>query len=268
MGSVGMAILAALAGLLIGGLVNVLADDLPAREPVRRPHYPDGTPRRPAAWLGVLAFLTGQRASPGGARLSWRHPVAEIALAAIFGLIGLAFPMDVERLFLLAFLAILMLVTVIDVEHRLILFVVILPACLLAIGAAIVSPEPPPDLGEALLGGLLGFVVYFAIFVGGIGFSNLMASMRGEPLGEIAFGFGDVMLATLSGLLLGWQAFLFALMITIFVGAAGAVLFLLSRAVLRRTYVMFTALPYGPYIVLGTVIMLIWREEVRALLLR
>lgn len=145
---------------------------------------------------------------------------------------------------------------------------VILPACVLAIVAAIVSPEPPPDLGQALLGGLLGFVIYFAIFLGGIGFSNLMASMRGEPLGEIAFGFGDVMLAVLSGLLLGWQAFIFALMITVFLGAAGAVLFLISRAVLRQAYVMFTALPYGPYIVLGTAIMLIWRDEVRALLLR
>ncbi len=268
MGNLGIALITALAGLLIGGGVNVLADDLPARAPVRPPHYPDGTPRRPSAWLGLLAFLTGQRASPGGARLSWRHPVVEIALAVIFGLIALAFPMDVERLFLLVFLAILMLVTVIDVEHRLILFVVILPACVLAIVAAIVSPEPPPDLGQALLGGLLGFVIYFAIFLGGIGFSNLMASMRGEPLGEIAFGFGDVMLAVLSGLLLGWQAFIFALMITVFLGAAGAVLFLISRAVLRQAYVMFTALPYGPYIVLGTAIMLIWRDEVRALLLR
>jgi prepilin signal peptidase PulO-like enzyme (type II secretory pathway) len=95
-----------------------------------------------------------------------------------------------------------------------------------------------------------------------------MSAMRGEEIGEVAFGFGDVMLGMLSGLLLGWQAFLFGFMITLFLGAAGAVLYLLSRLVTRTGYAMFTALPYGPYIVLGTVIMMLWREEVRAFLLR
>lgn len=260
-------LLVGLVGILVGGLVNALADDLPQRTAVRLPHYPDETPRPPIAWLGSLAFVTGRRSSPDGARLTWRYPAVEIALGVIYALLVAANPLDAERLFQLVFLAILMLVTVIDIEHRLILFVVIVPACGLALLAAALVPVPPPDLGEALLGGLVGFGVYFAIFLGGVGFSALMASMRGEEIPEVAFGFGDVLLATLSGMLLGWQAFLFALMITIFLGAAGAVLYLFSRVVIRRPYAMFTALPYGPYIVLGTVIMMLWRDEVRAFLL-
>ena len=260
-------LLVGLVGVLVGGLINALADDLPQRTELRRPHYPDDAPRSGLAWLGSLAFLTGQRSSPEGARLSWRYPVVEIGLGLIYGLIVAAHPLDAERLFQLVFLAILMLVMVIDIEHRLILFVVIVPACGLALLAAIVSPVPPPDLGDALLGGVVGFAVYFVIFLGGIGFSALMAAMRGEEIPEVAFGFGDVLLATLSGMLLGWQAFLFALMITIFLGAAGAVLYLFSQVVIRRPYALFTALPYGPYIVLGTVIMLLWRDEVRAFLL-
>jgi leader peptidase (prepilin peptidase)/N-methyltransferase len=265
--SILIVLLVGLVGVLAGGLVNALADDLPERTTLRPPHYADDTPRPPIAWLGILALVTGHRASPEGARLTWRYPVVEIVLGVVYALLAAAHPLDGAQLFQLVFLAILMLVMVIDIEHRLILFVVILPACVLALLAAALVPVPPPDLGDALLGGLVGFGVYFAIFLGGVGFSALMASMRGEEIPEVAFGFGDVLLATLSGMLLGWQAFLFALMITIFLGAAGAVLYLFSRMVIRRPYAMFTALPYGPYIVLGTVIMMLWRDEVRAFLL-
>jgi hypothetical protein len=45
-------------------------------------------------------------------------------------------------------------------------------------------------------------------------------------------------------------------------GAIGAVLFLLGRGLRRRGYSLFTALPYGPYIVLGTVLMLLFSDEV------
>ena len=256
------ALLVGVVGVLAGAVVNVLADDLPNREPVRLPHYPDGAPRPPAAWLGISAFLTGHRASPDGAKLSWRHPLVEVSLGIIYALIALGFPLDAQTAFYLLILAVMMLITVIDLEHKLILFVVIIPASVLAIIESALLPVPPPALGDALLGGLLGLGVYGAIFVGGIGFSSLMGTS------EIAFGFGDVMLGMFCGLLVGWQAFLFALMLTIFIGALGAVLYLLIRFILRRQYAMFTALPYGPYMVLGTVIMLLWRDEVRDFLLR
>ncbi len=73
------------------------------------------------------------------------------------------------------------------------------------------------------------------------------------------------MLATLSGLMLGWRGFIFAALITVFAGAVGAVLYMAGRAVIGR-YRRFTPLPYGPYIVLGTLVMLLFREEVQDLL--
>ncbi len=256
-----IALLAGVAGVLAGGVVNVLADDLPQRETLHRPHYADGAPRPPIAWLGLLALFSGRRTSPTGSKLSWRHPAVEASLGLLFALVTLAFPLDGQRMFYLLFLAILVLITVIDLEHRLILFVVIVPTCLLAVFESVLFPEPPPDLRDALIGGLVGFGIYFVIFLGGIAFLALTGTS------EVAFGFGDVMLATLSGLLLGWRAFFLALVITVFLGAGGAVLYLASRVVLRSRYRLFTPIPYGPYIVLGTVIMLFWREEVRALLL-
>jgi leader peptidase (prepilin peptidase)/N-methyltransferase len=165
-----------------------------------------------------------------------------------------------QAFFHLIFLTILLLITVIDLEHKLILFVVIVPSCLIAVLASVLVPSSPPDLGDALGGGLAGFFVFFLMFLGGLGFSRLIHT------DEIAFGFGDVMLGTLSGLILGWQALIFALFLTIFLGAGGAILYLGSRMILHNRYSWFTAIPYGPYIALSTVLVMLWREEIRALI--
>jgi len=78
-------------------------------------------------------------------------------------------------------------------------------------------------------------------------------------LDEVAFGFGDVMLATVSGLMLGWQALLFAVMIAVLAGGAGALLFIIVQMFVKKDYEFLTALPYGQYIVFGTLVMMLWR---------
>src|SRR5436190_7344838 len=75
---------AAFAGLLIGGVINLFADDLPHTSLVRRPHYADGSPRPIIAWFGLAAFVTGKRTGPEGKAMSWRYPVVEAATALLF----------------------------------------------------------------------------------------------------------------------------------------------------------------------------------------
>ncbi len=267
-----MPVLAALVGVLVGAIVNALADYLPrARFAVAAedasaavplwPHYPDGARRPLAAWSGLIAVLGGGRSSANGSRLTWRHPAVELFLALAYAAIVATLGWSLQTTFYLTFVAILTLVTVIDVEHRLVLFVVILPACLLAILEAAIVPEPPPTLRDSLQGGALGLGLYLAMYAGGLLFSRVSRT------NEVAFGFGDVMLGTLSGLLLGWQPLFFALVLTIFFGAIGALAFLLSKLVSRTGYSLFTALPYGPYIVAATLVLMFWRDEIGTWLL-
>lgn len=295
-----LALAAALLGIVIGGALNVLADDLPMRRTPGRPHYPDGTPRAPSAWLGILAFLTGQREPPPGAeprpafssvslpnaagisasestpdasppagaapppgrRLSWRYPLVEIALGLAYGAMALAFRDERSLPIWMVYVAVLLLVTVIDVEHRLILFAVIVPASVFAlIVAAVAPPDPERSFGYYVISGLVGFAVYFVMFLGGVLFSAAT-----QP-GAIAFGFGDVMLGALSAIMIGWRAFIFAALITVFAGAVGALLYILALQVMRRRHRWFTPLPYGPYIVIGTLIMLLFREQVQDMLI-
>jgi leader peptidase (prepilin peptidase)/N-methyltransferase len=254
-----IALIAGLVGLLVGGLINALADDLPARQNPRLPHYPDGTPRPPVVWLGVVAFMTGRRASPGKtpACLSWRHPITEIVTALAFFGLALGFKGEPNLPVWFIYLAILLLITVIDVEHRLILFVVIIPSCVFALLVAAIAPEDGKSFSEYLVGGAAGFLIFLVMFLGGIVFTVLS---RHEA---VAFGFGDVMLATLSGLILGWRGLLPAVFITVFAGAIGAWIFIIGRLLMGRGHRWFTPLPYGPYIVLGTLIVLLFREQVK-----
>jgi len=309
-----MAAVAAIVGIVVGGVINILADDLPVRRTPGLPHYPDGSPRPRSAWLGLTAFLTGQRTSPapdpaeavesGGQvdepqaveeqsletpgleqavslrgedseaalpleaepgvpaprpsrRLGWRHPLVEIGMGAAYAALVLGYPHERNLPVWFVYLAILLLITVIDIEHRLILFVVIVPSCAFALLVGALSPEHGRPFAEYLVGGAVGFGLFFAMFLGGGLFS---AAVQRD---EVAFGFGDVMLATLSGFMLGWRAFIFAALITVFVGAFGSLLYMIGRALVRRHYRWFTPLPYGPYIVFGTLVMLLFREQVQ-----
>ncbi len=263
-------ILVALAGWIAGVIVNALSDDLPQRASPKLPHYSDGTPRPLIAWSGILAFIFNKRASPNGARLRWRYPLTEITTIVLFLMTLFTFQDDVQMtlpqfVIYLLYMAIFMLITVIDLEHRLILFVVIIPSCLLALADAILI-DYGPDLGEAILGALLGFGIFFLLYLGGFIFTALLSSIRNSKIEEVAFGYGDVMLITLSGLILGWQSLIIAMFITVFLGALGAIVYLIVRRLAGRHYSLFTPLPYGQYIVIATILMLLFAPEIAGLL--
>ncbi|MCQ3929277.1 MAG: hypothetical protein DPW16_02365 [Chloroflexi bacterium] len=225
------------------------------------PTYPDGSPRAKITWSGLLAFLTGKRSSDTGSKLRWRHPITEVVMAVLFGFIILNWPDNERRFVWMIYLTILILVTIIDLEHRIIITPVILVACILAFILALVAPESDRDFVDYIAGGGLGLGLFLVMFWGGGIFSSVVASARGEELNEVAFGFGDVYVATMCGLMIGWQAFIFAAIITVFLGALGGILFLIAQT-LRGGYDAFTPLPYGQYIIIGTIIMMLWRSEI------
>ncbi|MCU0511902.1 MAG: A24 family peptidase [Anaerolineae bacterium] len=278
-------IAALIVGFLAGVLVNALSDDLPYRRRPARPTYADGTPRPLLAWSGLLAFATGQRRpavpAPNPARqrgepaaLSWRYPLTEL-LTMFLMVLMIHAALHEPRMSLLQvvfwglYMVMFALVVVIDIEHKLILFVVVIPSAGLALLNVILTPETatPTTLENAFWGAVAGFVPFFILYQGGFIFTYIMGQVRGQRIDTVAFGYGDVMLMTLSGLLLGLDRTIIGLFITVFLGAAGALGYMLLRLVLRERYSLFTAIPYGPYIVAASVLMLLYGAQVRVALL-
>ncbi len=153
------------------------------------------------------------------------------------------------------------LVVVIDIEHRLILH----PVSLVGAGLAALIGWWNHGLVPTLAGGLAGFGLMFLLYKFGEVFTRVSSRLRGEPIDEVALGFGDVNLAGILGLLLGWPVILLGLILAILAGGIYSLAYLLLSLVVGR-YSSFEAMPYAPYLILAAGLLLFFPGVARTLL--
>lgn len=256
-----MVFLYALLGLLVGAAINLLADQLPRwRRLYRTPFCPYcDQPRPPWAWVSTLAYLRFKpECEQCSAPISWRHLVVEVGTAVLFGFLWSRYGAGEEMVYLLPYTvysAIFCLVLVIDLEHKLILNVVLYPAWGLALLGSLLHPTPY-FYRLALLGGAVGFGILFLIYLAGEVFVKVVSRMRGKPIHAVAFGFGDVRLGLFIGLILGFPEVLTAIFVAVLLGGLAGVLYWFVRALILRRYSLFTAIPYGPFLIIGAMVMM------------
>jgi leader peptidase (prepilin peptidase)/N-methyltransferase len=229
-------------GLLVGGLVNQLGSDLPIRRSLTRPHCPYCGRERPQwQWLSLPAYLIGRAGCPScGAPISLRHPLVEIGLAVAYGYLWIVLGPSVRLILYLLYSIIFALVLITDLERRLILNVVIYPAILIAVAASFFTPGM--TWWSALGGGAIGLVFFLGAALVGNAF-----------FGSGALGGGDVKLAAFVGLITGFPLVIEALVLTLFIGAGVSLILLVTRMRGLRDYI-----PYGPFLVAGAVLTLLW----------
>jgi leader peptidase (prepilin peptidase)/N-methyltransferase len=252
-----------LLGLLIGGLLNVLADYLPRREPPGAPACAFCKKPRPwPNWLAVTTYLLARgRCAYCGARIPLRHLLTELATALLFAFLWQRYGPSTRLFFETIYTAIFVLLFVTDLEHRLILHVTTLPAIALAIAGSFFLGRERYSWRLALLGGLVGFLLVWGLYLFGRLFVRLVERLRDQQISEVAFGFGDVTLVTFIGLVVGFPNVIFALLLGVLLGGAGGAVYWLVKAVVRRDYSLFTAIPYGPFLIAGGWNFMIWGQE-------
>lgn len=231
----------AVVGLLVGAGLNLLADSLPTRTRLRRPYcaHCDAT-HRPVAWLATTGYIFARGACAScGAPLRLRSVAVELGTAVVFGYLYIRYGLTGHTLLLSVYMTILILITVIDLEHRLILNRVIGPAILLALVAGPFTPGL--NWRQMLVGGVTGFVLFY------------LAAML-YPGG---MGAGDVKLAAFVGLITGFPAVFVALLVTVFAGGLISLLLVVTRIRSRSDYI-----PYGPFLVIGGVYALLWGQPI------
>lgn len=239
-----------LVGFILGIVINAMADNLPHRRlPLPARCESCGGPRRAASWSGLVAFFVGARSCPYcGVRRSVRAPLVEVAAAA--GAVLLYFQEPAPQVYWPSLFVgvVFLLIVVIDIEHRLILHAVTGPSALVVgiLGAI----DPHLGLTRTLLGGVAGFAIVLGLYLLGILFARALSRARGQPLDEVAFGFGDVTLAGLIGLAVGWPGVLVALLYGVLAGGLFSLVYIIVMAI-RRRYTPFMPIPYGPFLILG-----------------
>lgn len=139
----------------------------------------------------------------------------------------------------LVLLALLLVLTATDLEQRRLPHLVLDPLILLA--AVFVPVNPGVDPVMALLGATAAVA-----FLG-----TLAVVVRG------GLALGDLYLVAPIGLMLGWPAIFSALFAAAFLSAGASLVLLATRRVGMRSYI-----PFGPFLVAGAVLVLLFDERV------
>lgn len=240
-----------LLGWAVGALVNYLADVLPWKRRFTAPFCVHC--QQPMPWQTY--FFYPRRCPACGKRRTWRTWFVEIVYIACVILLWNK-PLELlgfwGGLFLLAYFGV---VVVIDIEYKLILH----PVSIFGAVMGLVIGIYLHGLKSALLGGAVGYGIMFLLYGLGAGWLKLVNRMRGQNVDDVALGFGDVNLSGILGLILGFPGILLGLILAVFIGGAVSLIYLLVMLALRK-YRLFAAIPYGPFLIAGTVVLIFFRE--------
>lgn len=230
-----------LLGPLLGPLLGLIVDRSVEREsPQPFLRCPECSKRIETPFpVPVMAWFAR---CPEGHR-SWRYPATDLGAGLLFAVAGWTFGWSWQLIPYLIFFAALVVASVVDLEHKLLLDIFTFPMLLFGL-FAVLALSGPNDFDAGIAPALWAGGLYLAFFY---------LAHRVYPPG---MGFGDVKLAPSLGLFIGWMT------ADVFVGVrlmmSAVILALLSGAIIgmiaQRT--RKAEVPFGPFMVLGAVVMI------------
>ena len=225
-------VVAGLLGAIVGSFLNVVIHRLPRGESLVQPRS-----RCPECGAQISAYdnvpvlswlLLRGRCRHCGARISPRYPAVELLTALAFAAVVAIRGLDEDLLVELPFVAALIAMAGIDLDHKIVPNRIVLPAAVWAIaGVAVVALE---DLPEHLIAGAAAFAF-------------LLLAALAYPAG---MGMGDVKLAGAMGLFLGLSVAP-ALLVAFAAGSIVGVAMILREGGGARK----KGVPFAPFLALG-----------------
>ncbi len=235
-------------GLIVGSFSNVCINRIPKNESIIYPasHCPKCRSKiKPVDNIPLLSYiLLKGRCRNCKSKITIQYPIVELITGLIYLIIYLAYGLSVQTLIYIIFSSALIIIAFIDLNQQIVPDVISLPG--IAIGFIISFFVPYISFIDSALGVLVG---------GGI---ILIIGMVGSVIfKKEAMGGGDVKLAAMIGAFLGWRYIVISLFLGFFLGALAGIFLILSKIKSREDVV-----PFGPFIVLGSFITLLWGEKI------
>lgn len=246
-----IAFLCGIVGLGVGSFLGVVIHRVPLRQPLLRPPSRCLSCEAPIAdrdRIPVVSWVVlRRRCRACGARISARYPLVELGTAALFVAAALRLGAAWELPAFCVFFASLLAISVIDLDHFIIPNRVVYPtlfvtAPLLVLAAAVDGRWQ--SLLHALIGGVAGFTALLLI--------HLVA-----PRG---MGFGDVRLAGVIGMMLGWLGLgdvVLGLFLAFLMASVIGLGLMMTRLRSRKD-----AVPFGPFMAGGAVVTVLWGQSI------
>lgn len=232
---------------MVGSFLNVVIHRVPKGQSVVHPRSRcPGCDAPIASWdnVPVLSWLVlGGRCRSCTQSIGWRYPLVEAATAGLFVAMAFRFGPNAQVPAFCLFMAFLLAVSAVDMEHFIVPNRIVYPTLggsLVLLGIAALANGTEGLLSRAVLGGVIGFVALGVIHVI-------------QPRG---MGFGDVRMAGVIGLYLGWLGLSQV--------AVGLFLAFLLAGVIGVVLVVFagrgakTRVPFAPFLASGAVLAVLW----------
>ena len=235
-------------GALVGSFLNVCIFRLPKEESIIWPgsHCPHC--KKPIKFydnIPLISYLLLKgRCRYCKGSISLQYPLVEgiTALSSLFLIIK--FGPSLSYLFYFAFVAALIVITVIDLYHQIIPDAISLPGIGVGLLASLIIPQI--TFSNSLIGILLGGGSLFIVAT----FYQWLFKREG-------MGGGDIKLLAMIGAFLGWKAVILTILLSSLIGSMTGILMMVVKGKDFKY-----AIPFGPFLSLGAVISLFYGEEI------
>ena len=227
--------------LALGSFVNVVAARVPLRRSIVRPPSACMSCEQEIRWydnvpLVSYAVLRG-RCRHCGVRIPWVYPAIELVTALLIAGCVFAFGLTAEAVISSFFCAVLVAISAIDLEHRIIPNRIVLPAMVVVLVANTLRDPSLEWIIAALAAS--GFLFTAALIY---------------PAG---MGMGDVKLALLMGAALGKTV-----PVALMAGMVAAMVPSLVLFARHGSKARKMGIPFGPFLALGSVVALFWGHAI------
>ncbi len=262
-------ILALLVGLTIGSFLNVCIARLPLDQSVVKPRSRCPKCRRMIAWydnVPILSYLMlGAQCRHCNAEISARYPAVEALTGLLSGLIALQYGLTVQWFLYLAFCAAMIVLVLIDLDHRILPDVITLNGIWIGVVVSLYLALPSPfvlrlyrligvEVTEARVVAVTASVIGLVFGAGLLWFvREAFFRIRGIE----GMGFGDVKMMAMVGAFLGLPLTLLTILLGSVVGSViGLAVIQLSGK--SRNY----ELPFGTFLGMGAVVAVLYGNDI------
>jgi leader peptidase (prepilin peptidase)/N-methyltransferase len=229
--------------LAVGSFLNVVVARLPEKRSLVRPRSACPSCERELGWwenvpLVSYALLRG-RCHGCSAPISLRYPIVELTTALLVAACFWRFGLSGDAFVAAFFCAALVALSAIDVERRILPDRIVLPSTVAVLVAQVALH---PDRTVEWIAAGLGASLF------------LFAALVAYPKG---MGMGDVKLALLLGVMLGWEV-----AVGLMVGMLAALVLGIVLIARNGMGARKTAIPFGPFLAFGSIVALFAGEQI------
>lgn len=235
-------------GLIFGSFYNVVIYRAPIDMPISKGRSMCTNCKNTLKAIDLIPILSyvflGGKCRYCGSKISFRYPFIELLTGVLFALSYYLFGQSIYTIFVIVFWSYLLIVTMIDIDHKLILDNISLFFFLVLLALKIYSERM--DVLYSLLAGLICFIAYFLIYK----ISYIYYKKE-------AFGLGDVFYIAVVGFALGLKV----TYLTIFFPFIVAAVILAFLFTLGKKFKLSMELPFAPFISISAFILTIFGDN-------